>query len=785
MDYVSDDSDGVPDNVDYERERLSKGIVGTTAFMRLCMTGPFGRVYQRIVLRDINEVDSDGNTCVFYAAYGRQADVLEYLVGINCLDLDRLNSRGYDLYTIVEEDEDCLRVLLNAKSFYNERNYGIEDFIRPPYYRPPYTPDLLNTLLEDNLTKFREDFSSYAEDAFVIACEYGSSMIAMECINRNFGLTYVTPQRTIGFTYACSRGMDSIMGLVMDSQTKSFLLTRDVSGSSPIEYLVGHDKYKLRFLEKSSDESEYSEPFRVFTPDEFDTVQTNGPRGTYGSVDRVVHRSTGRNMIIKRYHTCSRGVISGTTSKEIVLTRIVNSLEPHVAVKLYGIIIENGCVHLVQEPLIYDLSEYLRLVQGFSKQDKNRHYGIIMRGLLTNVNAINGLGIQHNDLSDRNIMIDSNHRIRIIDFGLAEYWGLNPLKDYPENSTMTEYLAPPETDPSFFRVRGTRKTLNSDVYSIGSLIMNYLIFGWNDHARFVFVGNEFLYSRPHEAKPESARPVSLDLLRTVDPDFLNLLKTMLVNDPNLRSYAKECLVHEYFTKTDYRLPDRTVAIRALTYKRRVSYTAMNNELVYSDEVYDGVRNLRFPSNSVKRTPELLNLVNSVLTIAKTVNASYDTVVNTITRLIPLTVLVPRYDEFGYALALLVLTGYVFESDRTDHVIMYDRVAELSNSAFEADELIEFARIIITEFPDYVHVVPVVSGIAFVVNELGETGDLRRTRTELLTGVLEFAVMGSGPQPTLHELLRTVYDVRVRGVQTDSIQVHPKTRTAIRDYVDTV
>jgi serine/threonine protein kinase len=477
------------DRIPLIREKIDRGLVdGITRFMELCMVGSLEDVKEEFDLSSVNTIDGDGNNSLFYAGYGGNKDVLEFLINLNYSFFNHVNVYGIALSSIISNTpslSECWGVLRKMKSWYLS-DRGTVNY--PGYYEPPYSYDLIRIIVEDDLDRFVDEFSMYSDDVLLIACEYHAWAIMKYCVQKRIGLSFISDMSYTAFSYACYHGDRGAIRFLMDTMNTPILSIKDSNGYSAIDYIQFDKALIIELRARLQSQDAYTEPFRVFTMDEFDfPPMTEDLKGTYGSALRVVHRSSGLNMIFKKYHKCDSELLTEGTTKEIVLTRFLNTVDPNVAVQLYGIVIDSGCVHLVQEALVYTLGEYFDLIKTMNRDDAREYRKRLLFGVLSNIAIMNNAGVQHNDLSARNIMIDSNQRIRFIDLGLAEYWGIGPPVHYIDMSVITDYIAAPEItkeiiidnvvvdDP--FRINGARKTLNSDVFSAASTFLNGLNWG--------------------------------------------------------------------------------------------------------------------------------------------------------------------------------------------------------------------------------------------------------------------------------------------------------------------
>jgi len=160
-----------------------------------------------------------------------------------------------------------------------------------------------------------------------------------------------------------------------------------------------------------------------------------------------------------------------------------------------------------------DLSMLLRRI-GRLPSDKAVE---ISREIAMGLNAIHSAGILHRDLKPANIIIDSNGRARITDFGIA---GIEAeVQGYESRVGTPAYMSPEQ-------ITGKEVTKRSDIYSLGLLL--YEIFT----GKQAFEGSSVQELREKHTKEDPTNPSQI--VTGIDPVVEELIERCLKKDPKER-----------------------------------------------------------------------------------------------------------------------------------------------------------------------------------------------------------------------------------------------------------
>lgn len=214
---------------------------------------------------------------------------------------------------------------------------------------------------------------------------------------------------------------------------------------------------------------------------------------------------------------------------------IMQAVEHKHVIELVEIHESMNSLYLVMELL--EGGEIFNLNKG--KLDNDSTFAI-MKSILHALVAMAKMNIMHRDLKPDNIILKHKNVpipencLKLVDFGLATY------------ADVDEYLFKRCGTPGFVapEVINAKKGVNvhyspkCDVFSVG-IIFFFMLTG-----TIPYDGEDF--EEVLENNKKAVINFKIKELKNVTPIALDLLKQMLVLDPDMRPTASECLKHEYF-----------------------------------------------------------------------------------------------------------------------------------------------------------------------------------------------------------------------------------------------
>lgn len=284
-------------------------------------------------------------------------------------------------------------------------------------------------------------------------------------------------------------------------------------------------------------------------------------KGTYGTVVKAVCNKSNSEIAIKKIKLDveSEG-IPATALREIAILKHYSN--PYV-VRLHHLSLEDKKIMLCLEYIDSDLRKlWDRQFCG----DSNRHKKIdlkliksIMFQILKGVDFLHSKKILHRDLKPQNILIDSNLRVKIADFGLSRSYTI-PIKKYTKEVLTLWYRAPELIIGTEYYSTGI------DIWSIGCIFAELLykkpFFQGDSEISQLYKIYETLGSPNEETLPgyktfplfderfpywEKGIGLQNKLKDTsANAEAIDLLTHMFAYNPSKRISCREALMHPFF-----------------------------------------------------------------------------------------------------------------------------------------------------------------------------------------------------------------------------------------------
>jgi len=284
-------------------------------------------------------------------------------------------------------------------------------------------------------------------------------------------------------------------------------------------------------------------------------------KGSYGVVAAAVDTRTGERVAIKKINDVFEHVSDATRIlREIKLLRLLH--HPDI-VEIKHIMLppsrrEFQDIYVVFELMESDLHQVIRANDDLTPE----HHQFFLYQLLRALKYIHAANVFHRDLKPKNILANSDCKLKICDFGLARA----SFNDAPSAIFWTDYVATrwyraPELCGSFF----SKYTPAIDIWSIGCIFAELLtgrpLFPGKNVVHQLDIITDLLGTPSSETlsriRNEKARrylscmrkkyPVPFThKFRHADPLALRLLERLLAFDPKDRPSAEEALADPYF-----------------------------------------------------------------------------------------------------------------------------------------------------------------------------------------------------------------------------------------------
>ncbi|KAG7010426.1 Mitogen-activated protein kinase 20 [Cucurbita argyrosperma subsp. argyrosperma] len=284
-------------------------------------------------------------------------------------------------------------------------------------------------------------------------------------------------------------------------------------------------------------------------------------KGSYGVVCSAIDTRTGDKVAIKKIHNIFEHISDAVRIlREIKLLRLLR--HPDI-VEIKHVMLPPSRrdfkdIYVVFELMESDLHQVIKANDDLTRE----HYQFFLYQLLRALKYIHTANVYHRDLKPKNILANSNCKLKICDFGLARV----AFSDTPTTIFWTDYVATrwyraPELCGSFF----SKYTPAIDIWSIGCIFAEVLM------GKPLFPGKNVVHqldlmtdllgtpsldtisrvrndkARRYLTTMRKKQPVPFaQKFPNADPLALRLLERLLAFDPKDRPTAEEALADPYF-----------------------------------------------------------------------------------------------------------------------------------------------------------------------------------------------------------------------------------------------
>jgi serine/threonine protein kinase len=274
--------------------------------------------------------------------------------------------------------------------------------------------------------------------------------------------------------------------------------------------------------------------------------------GTYGDVYKGKLKGSNEIIAIKKIKIdLENEGIPSTALREITILRELQ--HPNI-IELKDVICNNNKLYLLFEFAEYDLRKFL-------EEYENKHLDeetikSFLYQILDALAYCHSKKIIHRDLKPQNILLTKSLKIKIGDFGLARVFSI-PIRPYTKEVLTLWYRAPE------LLLGINEYSTPVDIWSVGCIFAELIIkkplfkgdcefeqimkiYGilgtpkiedWNEIVNLPYYSNKF---------PNFQGKKIEEVVKGLDYNGVNLLKSMLQYDPNKRITAKQALLHPYF-----------------------------------------------------------------------------------------------------------------------------------------------------------------------------------------------------------------------------------------------
>lgn len=288
------------------------------------------------------------------------------------------------------------------------------------------------------------------------------------------------------------RGNEEAKGSLSDAEIRTRMLAREADGNMAQEF--------------------------------FEIGQVLG-KGGYGSVFMAKDLRTGDYVAIKRFHNSG----SLVDKKAIKEQNIWKGLHHPNVVEFRGSFVgDNGSLNLVVEYVDgLSLAEHLSQYTAFPE----KLVAEISRQVLCGLAYLHRNGVTHRDLKPANILVDSNARVKICDFGVSRSDNVQTINPGQQHMVGTPWYIAPEM------VEYRPYTTSVDIWSLGCTVLE-LATGRRPYHELSAM--QVLFRMVEDRCPPIPQHIS--------PEARDFLKACWVWDPTSRPSANHLLQHAFIRK---------------------------------------------------------------------------------------------------------------------------------------------------------------------------------------------------------------------------------------------
>lgn len=386
--------------------------------------------------------------------------------------------------------------------------------------------------------------------------------------------------------------------------------------------------------------------FKFFEPDYFQMGEMKG-EGGYGVVKMAIGKDD--KCYALKSSIYSPKSLSEDAIREINISKVLNQLYPKATSYVYGIYKDaNGIVYVVTEYLKHTLQSILNVYAKVPNDIKKEFYMRLFKNLTETLNMINKCGICHFDLKPANIMLDSRGYIRIIDFGISRYLGLEKyeirhylqtwvvkapddvVEKFPYNHNGETVFT--KTDNQSYRV-----DYSSDMFAIATIIMGSILS--EQTLQLLITRSEayiFLRADKKHVDMKVLSKAEKEKIDSFSPHLWDFLVRVFTVNSGVRLTCKEALQHPFFSGIEMdrpnNLPYSITDIETDPYLEKFVYNHFEisnrlHELKYLQEIIDTYISFELPKSEIDQTPNFKKWDD--INKDNVVGSNYDECINTI------------------------------------------------------------------------------------------------------------------------------------------------------------
>lgn len=396
----------------------------------------------------------------------------------------------------------------------------------------------------------------------------------------------------------------------------------------PESIVSAYEKYK------SKEELVVRDTFLL--PDYF-TIEDTVGRGAYGVVIAATNSKTKEKVAIKKIQKAfDHKIFAKRTLRELKIMRL---LTHENILKIKTLLLpksrsEFEDIYMLSELVEGDLYSILRNKNPLEPD----HIKFILYQILRALRYQHSARILHRDLKPRNLLISKDCVVKVCDFGLARV-----MNDVTKKKTdiMTDYVATRWYRAPELLLGNENYDEKIDVWSVGCILAEMFLrkpflmgSDWKDQ---LFLILKFLGKQAGEDLDFIENPNAKNFIQSnnkseedkfkqfaelkADPQGVDLLRQMLIFNPNKRISVDDALKHPYLT--DFHDPDdEPVRAPVNPVEFEFEYVTLNKEQI-KDLIYEEILLYHFKEKEEEYNKYLADGKSMIQHILSNANKAYD------------------------------------------------------------------------------------------------------------------------------------------------------------------
>lgn len=341
----------------------------------------------------------------------------------------------------------------------------------------------------------------------------------------------------------------------------NLLINNGYSGQIPLK------KYPhLNFLKSLTRKKEFN---GIIDRTLLSSLQNENVKSAFGDVFISFYEGLNNDVIIKypKIQTYTQ-ICNSDFYKEYTISKKVNNIFPNTTVEMYGFLITKSRKEaLVMEYAPFTLTSILNILKNFSIQVKKDFVLKIFKDATTKLANFNECGFCHFDLKSDNIIVCFDMTVKLIDFGISCFVGLERMKLGSVFSCTSNVKAPDdikdektfkkESEQNVFFYDSLEKTssvnYSTDMFSLASTMFSYMSQEKLDRQFLMTKNKIYTYlnscDRSYRSIREKFRELTNEELSDVDlysKNFIDFFVRTTCHDSSIRYTSREALNHVVF-----------------------------------------------------------------------------------------------------------------------------------------------------------------------------------------------------------------------------------------------